>query len=212
MSLQDQRREYRKGKLTRESLDASPFVQFRKWMDDAENSPDIADPTAMVLATVDAEHRPWQRMVLLKGMDEQGFVFYTNLSSNKARDIAGNPNVALHFPWNNYDRQVIVAGSVEKLSTREALAYFMRRPRESQLAAWASRQSMPISSRQILEAQMKAIREKFASGDVPLPDFWGGFRVVPREIEFWQGGENRLHDRFRYYRTELGWEIKRLSP
>jgi len=214
MSLQDNRREYDYGKLTRESLSASPFEQFTLWMEQAIEA-GIQDPTAMSVATVSAEGKPWQRMVLLKDFDQRGFVFYTNLGSRKAQEIAANAQVSLHFPWWQLDRQVIVGGRAERLSTVEVMKYFLSRPKGSQLAAWASKQSSRINSRQALETQFAQIKEKFAEGEIPLPDFWGGFRVVPEEIEFWQGGEMRLHDRFSYLRSEDGrdsWEIGRLSP
>ena len=214
MSLQDNRREYDYGKLTRESLSASPFDQFTLWMEQAIEA-DIQDPTAMSVATVSAEGKPWQRMVLLKDFDQRGFVFYTNLGSRKAKEIAVNAQVSLHFPWLQLDRQVIVGGRAERLSTVDVLKYFLSRPKGSQLAAWASKQSSRINSRQVLETQFAQIKEKFAEGEIPLPDFWGGFRVVPEEIEFWQGGEMRLHDRFSYSRSEddsSSWDIARLSP
>jgi len=214
MSLQDNRREYDYGKLTRESLSASPFEQFKLWMEQAIEA-GIQDPTAMSVATVSAEGKPWQRMVLLKDFDQRGFVFYTNLGSRKAKEIDANAQVSLHFPWLQLDRQVIVGGRAERLSTVDVMKYFLSRPKGSQLAAWASKQSSRINSRQALETQFAQIKEKFAEGEIPLPDFWGGFRVVPEEIEFWQGGEMRLHDRFSYSRSEddsSSWDIGRLSP
>jgi pyridoxamine 5'-phosphate oxidase len=214
MSLQDNRREYDYGKLTRESLSASPFDQFTLWMEQAIEA-GIQDPTAMSVATVSAEGKPWQRMVLLKDFDQRGFVFYTNLGSRKAQEIAANGQVSLHFPWLQLDRQVIVGGRAERLSTVDVMKYFLSRPKGSQLAAWASKQSSRINSRQALETQFAQIKEKFAEGEIPLPDFWGGFRVMPEEIEFWQGGEMRLHDRFSYSRSDddsSSWDISRLSP
>lgn len=211
MSLQDNRREYNYGKLTRESLDDCPFAQFRLWMEQAIEA-DIQDPTAMSVATVDGNGKPWQRMVLLKNFDRRGFVFYTNLGSRKAVEIEGNPQVSLHFPWLQLDRQVIVGGRAQRLSTVEVMKYFLSRPRGSQLAAWASKQSSRITSRQALETQFAQMKEKFSKGDIPLPDFWGGYLVVPEEIEFWQGGEQRLHDRFCYKLDDGDWEISRLSP
>jgi pyridoxamine 5'-phosphate oxidase len=151
-------------------------------------------------------------MVLLKQFDHRGFVFYTNLESRKAMDIKQNSRVSLHFPWLQLDRQVIVGGRAEPLPRAEVLKYFLSRPVESQLGAWASKQSAVISSRQVLEQQFSDIKEKFSTGEIPLPDFWGGYRVVPDEIEFWQGGENRLHDRFSFERDKDGWSINRLSP
>jgi len=211
MSLEDNRREYDYGKLSRESLADDPFAQFTLWMNQTIEA-QIQDPTAMSVATVSPEGKPWQRMVLLKGFDEQGFVFYTNLGSRKAKEIEANAQVSLHFPWLQLDRQVIVGGRAERLSAVEVMKYFISRPKESQLAAWASKQSSRISTRQVLETQFAQIKEKFAKGDIPLPDFWGGFRVVPEEIEFWQGGESRLHDRFSYNRDGDDWQIDRLSP
>ena len=211
MSLQDNRREYDYGKLSRESLLDNPFEQFKLWMAQAIEA-DIQDPTAMSVATVNAEGKPWQRMVLLKDFDERGFVFYTNLGSRKAAEIKGNAQVSLHFPWLQLDRQVIVGGCAERLSTVDVLKYFLSRPKGSQLAAWASKQSSRVNSRQALETQFEQVKEKFSKGEIPLPDFWGGYRVVPQEIEFWQGGENRLHDRFCFKRENDQWDIARLSP
>jgi pyridoxamine 5'-phosphate oxidase len=172
----------------------------------------------MVLATVDGEGRPSQRIVLLKSFDARGFVFYTNYGSRKAKDIAGNAHVSLLFPWHLLERQVKICGRAEKVSLFESARYFASRPRESQLAAWASQQSAPLDSRKFLLTQLESMRHKFASGEVPLPDFWGGFRVIPSEFEFWQGGGNRLHDRFRYRRhagegaADTEWDIARLAP
>ena len=211
MSLQDNRREYDYGKLTRESLSDNPFEQFTLWMTQAIEA-NIQDPTAMSVATVSAAGKPWQRMVLLKDFDERGFVFYTNLGSRKAQEIAGNAQVSLHFPWLQLDRQVIVGGRAERLSTIDVMKYFLSRPKASQLAAWASKQSSRINSRQALETQFEQVKAKFAQGEIPLPDFWGGFRVVPEEIEFWQGGEHRLHDRSQFKLNEGAWDISRLSP
>ena len=211
MALETERREYQFGKLTRESLVESPFEQFDRWMKQALGS-DIVDPTAMSVATVAADGSPWQRMVLLKGFDQQGFIFYTNLGSRKARDIAGNPRVSLHFPWLQMDRQVIVGGQAQKLSKGEVLKYFLKRPRDSQLGAWVSQQSNRISSRQILETEFVRLKDKFSKGDVPVPDFWGGYRVVPDAFEFWQGGDRRLHDRFYYQLDNEQWGIERLAP
>lgn len=211
MSLEDNRREYKYGRLTRESLREDPFDQFQLWMDQAIES-GIQDPTAMSIATVDKDGSPWQRMVLLKGFNNRGFVFYTNLGSRKSGDIAGNPHVVLLFPWLQLDRQVIVGGIAEKLSIKDVLGYFLKRPRDSQLAAWASRQSSRLNSRQALESQYLQMQEKFKNGSIPLPDFWGGYRVLPQEFEFWQGGEHRLHDRFQYLKRGNSWAVSRLAP
>ena len=212
MHYEEFRREYTAGGLTREMLDACPLVQFEHWLEQAVRA-GLGDPTAMVLATIDAHGAPWQRIVLLKGMSHGGFVFYTNYGSDKALAMAANPEVSLLFPWNELDRQVIVGGRVEKMTVAESAAYFVTRPRESQIAAWASRQSRPISARALLEKQVSVLRERFGEGKIPLPDFWGGFRVIPQRIEFWQGGEHRLHDRFLYSRrADEGWQIEQLQP
>jgi len=211
MSLEDNRREYDYGSLNRSSLLDDPYKQFDLWMNQALEAK-IQDPTAMSVATVDSHSQPSQRMVLLKQFDHRGFVFYTNLESRKAMDIKQNSRVSLHFPWLQLDRQVIVGGRAEPLPRAEVLKYFLSRPVESQLGAWASKQSTVINSRQVLEQQFSDIKEKFSTGEIPLPDFWGGYRVVPDEIEFWQGGENRLHDRFSFERDKDGWAINRLSP
>ncbi|HBM85027.1 pyridoxamine 5'-phosphate oxidase [Haliea sp.] len=211
MKYEEFRREYLAGGLRREMLAPCPVAQFDTWLQQAVES-EITDPTAMVLATLDEDGGPWQRIVLLKDVATRGFVFYTNYSSAKAADISRHPQVSLLFPWNMLERQVIVAGRAERLSALESARYFLSRPRESQLAALASRQSRPVSARAVLESQMNTLRRKFAQGDIPVPDFWGGYRVVPERIEFWQGGAHRLHDRFRYYREGDGWRIERLQP
>jgi len=211
MSLKDNRREYDYGSLNRASLLDDPYKQFDLWMNQALEAK-IQDPTAMSVATVDSNNQPSQRMVLLKQFDNRGFVFYTNLESRKAMDIKQNSRVSLHFPWLQLDRQVIVGGRAELLPKAEVLKYFLSRPVESQLGAWASKQSTVISSRQVLEQQYNDVKEKYSTGEIPLPDFWGGYRVVPDEVEFWQGGERRLHDRFIFERDKDGWAINRLSP
>ena len=193
-------------------IECDPIVQFEVWMQQAIEA-GINDPTAMTVATVSPDGQPSQRIVLLKGVDSGAFVFYTNLGSRKAHDLAENAKISLHFPWHAIDRQVKVRGSAERLSTAAVLAYFASRPRDSQLAAWASDQSRPISSRQLLMSQFARVKERFARGEVPLPDMWGGFRVRPNVVEFWQGGANRLHDRFEYTLDAGGnWAIERLAP
>ena len=211
MGIEDKRREYDYGKLTRDLLSEDPLEQFQLWMDQALGG-DIQDPTAMSVSTVDREGQPWTRMVLLKGFDHRGYVFYTNLGSRKALEIDVNNKVCLHFPWLEMDRQVIISGHAQPLSKEEVQNYFSRRPRESQLAAWASHQSHPIDSRDELERQFADIQQRFSDTDVPLPDFWGGYRVKPSKIEFWQGGEKRLHDRFMYSFVDGVWQIHRLAP
>ena len=212
MHYESFRREYVAGGLSREMLDASPIRQLEAWLEQAVNA-GLKDPTAMVLATVDEAGLPWQRIVLLKGLSHGGFVFYTNYGSAKAAAIAHNPRVSLLFPWNELDRQVIIGGRVEKMSMAESASYFLTRPRESQIAAWASRQSRPISARALLEKQVSVLRERFGKGEIPVPDFWGGYRVLPQQIEFWQGGEHRLHDRFLYQlQADASWSIEQLQP
>jgi len=186
--------------------------QFALWFQQAVNAR-VIEPNAMSLATAGADHRPLVRTVLLKSYDERGFVFFTNFQSRKARQMAENPNVSLLFPWLALERQVIVCGLVEKLSTAETLAYFITRPRGSQLGAWVSAQSSIISTRSLLEEKWEEMKRKFGDGEIPLPSFWGGYRVVPREIEFWQGRPNRLHDRFLYtLAPDASWNIARLAP
>ena len=195
-----------------EELESDPIVQFEKWFREAwdENYP---MPHAMSLATASAEGLPTVRTVLLKGYDSNGFVFFTNYGSRKAKQISNNPQAALLFPWVRLGRQVTVAGRVEKISKSESVQYFLSRPRGSQLSAWASAQSSVISSRAILESAFATVKRRFADGEVPLPDFWGGYRVDPDSIEFWQNRKDRLHDRFLYNRGENGaWRIDRLTP
>jgi len=212
LSYEDFRREYTAEGLTRDMLDSCPVRQFETWLEQAVGS-SLEDPTAMVLATVDTHGLPWQRIVLLKGIAAGGFVFYTNYDSDKGRAIAVQPCVSLHFPWNALDRQVSLLGRAEKLSRQASAAYFASRPRESQVAAWASRQSRPVPDRAALEAQAALVSEKFAGREIPVPEFWGGYRVVPERMEFWQGGEHRLHNRFRYTRGAGGdWDLQQLQP
>ena len=212
LDLESLRTEYTKGGLERENLHENPIEQFKRWMQQTIEAK-IPDPNAMTVATVGPNGQPSQRIVLLKNLDEKGFVFYTNLKSRKAQDLLQNPKVSLHFPWYFLERQVKVCGVVEQLSTAEVLKYFVSRPRDSQLGAWASHQSRPISSRALLMQQFETMKNKFSKGEIPLPDFWGGFRVKPHQIEFWQGGAARLHDRFEYnLQADSSWTIKRLEP
>jgi pyridoxamine 5'-phosphate oxidase len=206
------RKEYRQAGLRREDLDPDPIAQFRRWLTEAMAA-ELPEPNALVLSTSDGS-RCSSRTVLLKAFDERGFVFFTNYGSRKARDIAAQDQVSLLFPWYAIERQVGILGRAERISAAESLAYFASRPRGSRLGAWVSAQSSVIDSRRMLEMQWQAMQRRFASGEIPLPSFWGGFRVRPLEIEFWQGRENRLHDRFRYLRTEeqVPWGIERLAP
>jgi pyridoxamine 5'-phosphate oxidase len=210
--LADIRRNYTLDHLTESQLLADPIAFFKLWLEQAISA-EIPDPTAMTVATVNSEGQPSQRIVLLKDIDKDGFVFYTNLGSRKAKELAQNPKVSLHFPWFFMERQVRVCGEVERLSVAEVGRYFLSRPKDSQLASWASQQSQPISSRELLMTQFHQLKEKFSRKEVPLPDFWGGFRVKPQQMEFWQGGEHRLHDRFEYNKDDEGnWHIQRLMP
>ena len=198
--------------LRQADLDPDPFRQFELWFEQAIDS-GIAEPNGMSLATVDADGQPWLRTVLLKLYDERGFVFFTNYESRKARQMETNQRVALLFPWVALGRQVKITGLAERIPAGESMKYFMTRPRGSQIGAWASPQSQVITSRSLLEAKVDEIKRKFADGDIPLPSFWGGFRVVPMTIEFWQARENRLHDRFVYaLEGEAHWRIERLAP
>lgn len=212
MNLHDFRRQYQHGGLRRADLHKDPIEQFQQWFNEVLNS-DVADPTAMVLATVNEQQQPRQRIVLLKKVDQQGFTFFTDKTSVKGRDIEHNQNVSLLFPWNLIDRQVIVSGRVEHVDQKESEDYFTSRPKESQWAAWASSQSQPIESRQQLETRFSSAQSQHPE-QVPMPNYWGGYRVIPTSIEFWQGGEHRLHDRFSYAMdtTVDGWSVQRLSP
>ena len=210
MELQDYRRQYTKGGLREASMPDDPLVLFEQWQKEA-NAAGLADPTGVVVATVQPDGSIRQRFVLLKGVSEDGFVFFTNYNSDKAAALAQNDRSSMLFPWNELDRQVSVSGKVEKIAESESDAYFAARPRASQIAAWTSQQSQPIASRGALEAQYQATLERFDGSDVPRPPHWGGFRLVPERIEFWQGGEDRLHDRYVYQYTN-GWSRLRLQP
>jgi len=235
MAIADLRREYNFTTLRRSDLDSDPIAQFRKWFNQAAGARtsgklrsfcirlykrlflitggEPMDLTAMTLATVDKEGRPSARVVLLKGVDERGFVFFTNYESRKGRDLAGNPHAALVFYWSDQVRQVCATGEVSKLPSAESDAYFRTRPRGSQLEAWASPQSSVLPDRRALEARWKEMETRYAGQEVPRPPFWGGYRLAPARIEFWQGRPNRLHDRFLYTRQpDKQWLIERLSP
>lgn len=210
--LSHYRQRYIQGGLDEDTVPASPFDLFGQWFAQCEEA-GISEPNAMILATVDEEGQPSTRTVLLKYFDERGFVFYTNYGSDKAKHIAGNAKVSLLFLWLGLERQVKIEGIAEKVSTAESLKYFTSRPKGSQIGAWVSQQSQVITSKKLLMTQYQKMLDKFKKGNVPLPDFWGGYRVKPHRVEFWQGGDNRLHDRILYTKVnETEWEIGRLSP
>jgi len=212
LQLAEMRRNYAARALDLADLDANPFAQFDHWMREAIET-QVIEPNAMTLATADAAGRPAVRTVLLKGFDQRGFVFYSNYESAKARDLAANPKVALLFPWLALERQVSSMGVAQKITAVESLKYFLSRPRESQIGAWASRQSEVISTRALLESKFAEMKARFANGEIPLPDQWGGYRVTPQSFEFWQGRPNRLHDRFKYtLQSDGSWTIARLMP
>ncbi|WJV52030.1 pyridoxamine 5'-phosphate oxidase [Pectobacteriaceae bacterium CE90] len=209
--IADLRREYTRSGLRRHDLTEDPLDLFERWLKQACEAR-LADPTAMCVATVDEQGQPYQRIVLLKHYDEKGMVFYTNMGSRKAQQLMNNSHISLLFPWHMLDRQVIVLGRAEKLPALDVLKYFHSRPKDSQIGAWVSKQSSRISTRGILESKFLELKQKFQNGEVPLPSFWGGFRVNIDSMEFWQGGVHRLHDRFFYQRQENGWQVDRLAP
>jgi pyridoxamine 5'-phosphate oxidase len=211
MDIGDMRRDFESEGLNRDALDNNPFGQFEHWFEDARTA-GILEPNAMSLATVGNNHMPDLRTVLLKYFDEKGFVFYTNYGSRKAQEMDENPRAGLLFPWIALNRQIRIQGTVEKVSKAESLRYFASRPRGSQIGAWVSEQSKVITSRGLLEQKVAELKKKFSDGEIPLPSFWGGYRVVPERIEFWQGRPSRLHDRFEYVRQDDDWLIQRLQP
>ena len=211
MDIGELRRDYTQRGLDLADLNPDPFVQFELWFKQAQEA-DLLEPNALVLSTVSPAGAPYQRTVLLKYFDRDGFVFFTNYGSRKAQHMASNAQVSLLFPWYPLERQLAIAGTASKISAAESLRYFASRPRSSQLGAWVSQQSSIISSRQLLEMQFETMREKFLNREVPLPDFWGGYRVQPTSFEFWQGRPSRLHDRLLYSQAAGQWAIARLSP
>jgi len=205
------RKTYSLKTLSEESVLADPYEQFIVWLNEALNS-GIDEPNAMQLATSSKEGIPGIRTVLLKGIASDGYIFYSNYLSRKARDIDENPNAALLFFWKELERQLIVSGQVEKISREESAAYFISRPRQSQIGTWSSIQSSVIPDRKFIEDQFNSYLKKFEGNDIPLPDYWGGYKLKPYRYEFWQGRENRLHDRICYIKEAENWGIMRLSP
>ena len=212
MSIAALRREYSRASLSESNVDPDPIHQFEQWFDQARAA-EVVEPTAMSLATATPDGRPSVRMVLLKGLDAGGFVFYTDYRSRKGQELAANPRAALAFYWSEIERQVRITGIVTRVSREESEAYFRSRPLGSRLGAWTSFQSAVIPSRATLEERLGEMTARYADGDIPLPPYWGGYRVTPDEMEFWQGRPNRLHDRVRYTLQGNGlWVIERLSP
>lgn len=212
MSLADLRKDYSLAGLTEKDLARDPFRQFEKWFQEAEAAK-IVEPNAMTLATATVDGRPSARTALLKGFDGRGFVFYTNYLGRKGRELEANPHATMLFPWLALERQVTIEGTITKVSREEAEAYYHSRPLLSQLSAWVSQQSSVVSSRKVLEDGMKEMEQKYAGKTVPLPEHWGGYRLSPERVEFWQGRRSRLHDRLRYCRGEDGsWLVERLAP
>jgi pyridoxamine 5'-phosphate oxidase len=205
------RREYTRAGLHESDLDPDPIVQFGEWFEKVIGA-DLHEPNAMILATATREGRPSARTILLKGYDERGFVFYTNYEGRKARELQENPLCALLFYWGELERQVRIEGRARRISDEESDTYFLSRPRGSRLGAWASEQSRPVEGRSVLEERVRELESEYEGREIPRPPFWGGYRVEPEVIEFWQGRENRLHDRLVYRRDGGGWKIERLQP
>lgn len=211
MSIAHLRRDYRQASLNESDVDGDPIVQFRQWFDEAVRA-EVHEPNAMFLATATPDAYPSGRVVLLKEVDQRGFVFYTDYRSRKGSELADNPHASLCFFWAELERQVRIVGAVQRVSRAESDEYFQSRPLPSRIGAWTSRQSAVLSSREELEQDLAANEARFADGPVPLPEHWGGFRVVPEEIEFWQGRPSRLHDRIQFRREAGTWVRRRLSP
>lgn len=211
MDISDMRRDFESEGLDIDALDANPVSQFASWFNHARDA-GILEPNALSLGTAGLDGQPDLRTVLLKYFDDKGFVFFTNYGSRKARELDENPRAAMLFPWIALNRQVIIQGGVEKVSKAESLRYFASRPRGSQIGAWVSEQSRVIKTRGLLEQKVAEIKQRFQDGEVPLPTFWGGYRVVPERFEFWQGRPSRLHDRFEYLKDGERWLIQRLQP
>ncbi|NVJ52766.1 MAG: pyridoxamine 5'-phosphate oxidase [Campylobacteraceae bacterium] len=206
------RQEYVSKGLHKEDLEETPFKQFEKWFNQALDA-ELIEPNAFTLSTVGIDLKPTQRTVLLKMYDENGFVFFSNYKSRKSQHIDENPNISAHFAWLGLERQVRIEGTIKKISKSASMKYFLSRPKGSQLGAWVSHQSQVVNSRSVLESKFDEMRKKFSKGEIPFPSFWGGYQIVPTYFEFWQGGLNRLHDRFVYELNEnQEWDIYRLEP
>lgn len=211
VDLSKMRQEYSSKGLKKEDLEDNPFKQFEKWFNEALKA-ELIEPNAFTLATVGKDLKPSQRTVLLKMYDKEGFTFFSNYESKKAKQIDENSNISAHFAWLGLERQVRIEGIIKKISKTESLKYFLSRPKGSQLGAWVSHQSQVVTSRSILETKFDEMRKKFAKGEIPFPSFWGGYQIIPNYFEFWQGALNRLHDRFVYKLVENRWEVYRLEP
>lgn len=214
MSLYEMRRSYKLGSLLEKDIDRDPMVQFRRWLEYAGEGelPDWVEVNAMSLATSDREGAVTSRIVLLKGLEDGKFWFYTNYSSDKAVQMESNPRVSLCFLWQHVQRQVRIVGTIEKAPRDQSVRYFRSRPRDSQLGAIVSQQSGVIESREVMEKRLAELKQQYAEAEIPCPDDWGGYAVTPHQIEFWQGRESRLHDRLRYRKEDSGWVVERLSP
>ncbi len=211
-NLANQRQSYEKSELSADSLTAHPMLLFKRWFDEVEQFDKTSENNAMTVSAIDAEGYPKNRIVLLKKFNDDGFIFYTNYTSEKGEALIANPKVSLSFFWPSVERQVIVKGIAVKVSAEESDAYFASRPRGSQLGAWTSHQSRPIENRQVLADRLAELKQRFEGQDIPRPEFWGGFLVEPKSIEFWQGRPNRLHDRFKYSFDGKQWQVQRLAP
>jgi pyridoxamine 5'-phosphate oxidase len=210
-SISHLRREYARSRLDESTIASDPIAQFGRWFEEALKA-EVMEPNAMTLATASLEGTPSARIVLLKGFDERGFVFFTDYRSQKGAELSANPRAALVFYWPELERQARISGAVEKTSGQESEAYYRSRPRGSRLGAWISHQSQVIQSRKVLDDRVPELEQTFPGEEIPLPPYWGGFRLAPEKIEFWQGRESRLHDRLRYVREEGTWRVERLSP
>ncbi|MFD2826188.1 pyridoxamine 5'-phosphate oxidase [Leeuwenhoekiella polynyae] len=210
--LSDYRKSYEKSELTITQSDQDPFKQFKKWFEEVEEVAGVDEVNAMTVSTIGLDGFPKSRVVLLKSYDEEGFVFYTNYESEKGKAIAANPDVCLSFFWPNLERQVIIKGKAEKVSEETSKTYFNSRPEGSRLGAWVSPQSDVIPDREFLEKRLKDLEKEFSENEIPKPDYWGGYKVIPVEFEFWQGRPNRLHDRLRYTPGGVHWKLDRLAP